>query len=368
MKVSFAVLAWNEAQTIRQTIESIARQCVVTDTPSELEHLSIAVVVNGSTDGTSQVARQAFQDFFDGVAHPRVSYQVYELPEPNRAAAWNAFVHEYSDDDCDFIGFMDADIKLLQPDTLANLIAGLHEHPHAFASAAKTIKDIKSKKRKSLRDRLSLLGTDMEKKARLAFLAGQLYLGRAGFWRRFYVPYGMCADDSMFTVLAWTNFKREPIDPTRVFECDNAPYEFEAYLKLSDIYRQHRRRSIGGLMHQIIWEYSSKTKRPDEDVGNVMTREFAQDPYWLVKLLQARVQERGIRSMQWRVLNVRLTQLRVQPWYKKILLFPFSLLFTVWSFFVLIGAYRVLKSGKFRSLWTKATSVPSVIPMTEASR
>jgi len=77
---------------------------------------------------------------------------------------------------------MDADIVFHHRDTLYNLLATLERDPRACVSSGRQHKSIEFKKRKSLRDRISLATSDMTGTLKGCF-SGQLYCMRAGIAR-----------------------------------------------------------------------------------------------------------------------------------------------------------------------------------------
>ena len=57
----------------------------------------------------------------DSVARDRIA--VLDLPQPGKSRTVHRFIHDLSRAQAEVLGFMDADVHLPQPDTLARMLA-----------------------------------------------------------------------------------------------------------------------------------------------------------------------------------------------------------------------------------------------------
>jgi len=108
--VTVATLAWNEADCIVPTLESVVSQ----DYPGEVE---IIVGVNGSTDGTAQRVRE-MQEFWPNV-------RLIEIEEQGKPNAWNITRAEAAHN---YILFTDGDVWLF-PDAVTQIVRRLDAEP-----------------------------------------------------------------------------------------------------------------------------------------------------------------------------------------------------------------------------------------------
>src|SRR5262245_53949984 len=113
------VFAHNEAEKILLCLESI-RACMT------LMKLHCYVLANGCTDRTCAIVREYMKD------HDFVS--LVEIEFPDKANAWNVFVHEVSTQQGIHI-FVDGDVEVM-PNALFELAHGLASSPAANAAAA----------------------------------------------------------------------------------------------------------------------------------------------------------------------------------------------------------------------------------------
>src|SRR5690348_11417360 len=95
--LSLGVLACNEKDSIRRTLESLFRQNIFEKLWHRHEQCEVVVVANGCSDQTAAIA----QDALDHLVRTHewaeaISVRVVEIPEPGKCNAWNRFVHEFS--------------------------------------------------------------------------------------------------------------------------------------------------------------------------------------------------------------------------------------------------------------------------------
>src|SRR3982751_3084028 len=197
--LSVGIMAWNEEESIRTTLDSLFRQSVFQKLGARHEQCEIVIVANGCTDRTVPVVREYLEkisrthEWADGF-----TARVVDVPEPGKCNAWNRFVHEFSSLEARYLCLMDSDIVFHHRDTIFNLMAALEQKPRAIASSGRQCKDILFKERKTLRDRLSLATSNLSAAGQSGLLCGQLYCLRATVARNIYLPRGLGAVEDGF--------------------------------------------------------------------------------------------------------------------------------------------------------------------------
>lgn len=354
MRISIGIVAWNEAGSIAMTIGSIFSQRLFRQHQEGVEGIEVAVLANGCTDGTADVARVAFEKHLAACPLKYVTARVWELPEPDRPGTWNEFVHRLSDRDSDYIVMMDGDVCLDGRDTIWNLVRALERDPYACASASRGIKDVALMKRKSLFDRICLAMTDMIGRAASPrpYLTGGCYCGRAALWRRVELPKGMRGDDSFLSRMVTTSLLTTKPDYKRIARPPEATFVFEAYDDPWVLFRQHCRRMVGRFIESLIYDdVGREVTKTGADAGEVLRRRNRENPEWLVELIRKRVGDAELFAIPPRRIFLRLTQLPYQPFQRRLLMLPLAVLGTIWDLLVLIAATRTMKRDHMEGVW-----------------
>ncbi len=316
IKLSIGIMAWNEEVSIGPMIASLLGQSIFALLAARNEGCEIVCLANGCTDRTAEVAREAFMRMER--EHPSrhgLSAWVADIPEPGRNNAWNRFVHEFSARGTLYICLMDADIIFDRPDTLELVIGELERRPQLGGASDSPRKNIAGKARPSLRDRLSLAGSDMTDTID-GRLNGMLYCLRAGIARNLYLPRDLAAtDDGFFKASICTDFFRAPSDPSKVVSVRAATHLYEPYLSLHDFLNNQKRQMIGQTTVHVLIEHLRMLPESERaNLGETLRRKDARDPDWLKRLIHTHVDRPrrfwrlfpGILAFRWR----RLGQLR----------------------------------------------------------
>lgn len=286
--VSIGMIARNEERSIGPALRSLFRQTLF----AELEKRGLAAeiwcIANGCTDATAEVAGRILGQ--NGADHPHrhtFTGRVLAVPEAGKINAWNLFVHRVSAPEAGYLVLLDADIVFGHVTTLWNLCRALEENPAAQLSAGEPVKDIALKKNPTLRERLSLATTRMNRGS-AAQLTGQLYCIRAAAARRIRLPRELPAcEDGLIKSLVCSDFlTRRPL-ATRLVRARNASHIFEAYVSAGDIIRNQKRQMIGQtFVHLLVDSYLPSLPAPDRaDLNETVRRLDEEDPGWLRRLM-----------------------------------------------------------------------------------
>lgn len=354
--LSIGIMAWNEEDSIRSTLESLFRQSVFERLCTRHEQCEIIVVANACTDRTVAVARDVFEKMER--AHPWAAGfcgRVIDIPEPGKANAWNRFVHEFSAVEARYICSMDADIVFHHRDTIYQLMATLERKPHVPAATGRQVKDVIFKERKTLLERLSLgassLTTGGEGK-----ICGQLYCLRTPVARNLFLPRDLGAtEDGFIKEMVCTDFLTHDSVSARIALAPDAVHIFEAYVRPRDVLNNQKRQMMGQTtMHVLVKYLKTLSWDARANLADTLRNQETRDPDWLKKLLAAHLRD---RPFFWQlfpgILTYRFKQLLKMPGLRKLTSAPAALAGFVIMLVACARAHRALRRG-MTSYWPKA--------------
>jgi glycosyltransferase involved in cell wall biosynthesis len=310
IELSIGITAWNEEASIVPLLASLSGQTIFAFLAARGRGCEVICVANGCTDRTVDVAKDSF-DRMAGVQPERrgLVTRVAEISEPGKNNAWNRFVHEFSARETRYLCLMDADIVFDRPDTLELLVRELERDPHLDCASGFPRKDIAGKAHPTLRERLSLAGSDMTDST-TGRLSGMLYCMRAATARNLYLPRDIIAvDDGFLKAAICTDFFRAPVDPSRVTAVRGATHLYEPYLSLHDFLNNQKRQMIGQTTVHVAVEYLKTLPEPERaSLGATLRRSDSRDPDWLKRQVKDHLARNrffwqlfpGILSLRWR--------------------------------------------------------------------
>jgi glycosyltransferase involved in cell wall biosynthesis len=354
--LSIGIMAWNEEDSIRTTLESLFRQSIFEKMSVRGRRCEIICIANGCTDRTVEVAGETFDRLTGENDHPEaIVTRVVNLVEPGRSNAWNRFVHEFSAPEARFICLMDADIIFRERDTLISLVETLEKDPHASVSTGRHYKDIYFKEHKTLLDRVSLATSSMTGTIPGGF-SGQLYCMRAEVVRNIRLPRDLVANDDGFlkAVICTRSLTRE-LDVSHIAKAPDAAIIYEAYVSVADVLNNQKRQMIGQTTVHVLLDYlESLPIEARAHLAETIDRLDRQDPDWFKKL-----NERHIREIEhfWQlfpgILTFRFARLAKLPGFKKITHAPAAAVGFVVTMIACWRAFRSLRRGT-AAYWPKA--------------
>ncbi len=347
IRISVCILAHNEASGIGRMLESLSRQTVFLGQVASIQCVELLVVPNGCSDNTAEVARN-FLEKLGSQWGPRICAQVQEIAEPGKSNAWNRSVHEYIDPDCDYICMIDADVQLIEPETLENVILQLELDPIAQVCCDLPVKSAALKKNRSLREWLSL--NALNRTANPYFICGQLYCARASLMRQIVMPPGLPVEDGFLRAMVVTDLFRAPEDRRRVVRAPGASHTFEAYLSIVDLFEHRKRMMIGGYINASIYDFVSG-RSAGIGAGKVIADELKKNPKWLEELASQRITSGGRWVIPRSYWFDHMVGLRGMPWFKRIKRLPLAMACTLFDLLVAISANRELKRRGGVGFW-----------------
>lgn len=355
--LSLGMMAWNEEDSIRTTLESLFQQSIFKKLRARDECVEFLVLANGCKDRTVPIA----QEFLAQVTREHAwsggfVARVIDIPEAGRNNAWNRFVHEFSAREAKVIGLVDADIVFRHPDTLFNLVETILNDPHVLACSGRQTKDLLLKEKKTFLDRISLATSDMTGTIQ-GRITGQLYCMRASTARNLYLPRDLSAnDDGFFKQVMCTEWLTKPLDESHIVTAPNAEHIYEAYVNPTEILNNQKRQMIGQTGVHVLLEYL-KTLPVEErrDLANTLKRHEARDPDWLKKLISAHLRA---QKYFWRLfpglVTFRFKRLMKMKGARKIRYLPAACAGFVVTMIACYRANKTLRSGATQ-YWPKPT-------------
>jgi len=327
-KISLGILAYNEAQVIPTTLESLFKQSLLTQADSNWE-IEILVIPNGCIDDTAQVAQTTLEKLAPPKLYPDLNWQVCEIGQPGKANAWNLFVHQFSDTRSEYLFLMDADIQLLNPQTLNFMLDILETMPEVWVSVDKPIKDVTIKTNKTLMEQLSVwisgLSGNKAVEGGASWICGQLYCARSSILRKIYIPLAVQNDDSFIYTMIATDRLKSPENPNRVILAPSASHCFEAYTNLQSLFRHEKWLIFGQVVNELLYKDLKINQTEKQDISALIQQKNEHDPFWINQLIEKEIRERGSWLIPDFILIRRFKSLANKPLPKAILLFPLVL-------------------------------------------
>lgn len=357
--VSIGIIAWNEAEGIGRTLQSLFQQSLFEKLNQQGVRCEIVCLANGCTDQTPAVAAKFFE--IQSRRHPlHESFHgcALDLKEKGKANAWNHFVHRVSATEARFLILMDADILLNSVDTLWNLVVALEENKEASISTDRPCKSIAFKQHKTLLDRLSLMASQMTH-AGEAQLCGQLYCIRSHVARQIFLPrhLGSC-DDGFIKTTVCTDFFTQPSNPRRIVIAKDSSHTFDAYTSIPGILKNQKRQMIGQtIVHVLVDKYMPKLEPAERTaLAATLQKEECADPFWLKKLIAEHARRtRHFWQIYPGIVGFRFKRLAKLKGPRKVLLLPMAICGFLVSMFSCFQAYMTLRQGGME-YWPHAKS------------
>ncbi|HEY9611936.1 glycosyltransferase family 2 protein [Allocoleopsis sp.] len=325
--ISIGILAYNESAVISTTLNSLLQQSLFSE-PNPDMVIEIVVVPNGCKDDTAAISRATLAELIKPSLHTNVNWRVCEVEQAGLANAWNLYIHEFSDPQADYLFVMSADIQLLDPQTLRSMVQILETRPEAWVSVDKRIKDVSLKEKKSLMEQLSTLVSGLSGSKAVegsaAWISGQLSCTRAKVLRRIWMPTTLPTDDAFLYTMIVTDFLKAPEEPNRVILASSASHVFEAYTDMNRLLRHEKWLIFGQAVNELLYADLLENSKEQQDITLLIKQRNERDPFWLNKLVQTAINEKGGWLIPNFILIRRFQSLFYKPIYKAILLFPLA--------------------------------------------
>ncbi len=347
--VSLGIIAWNEAETLAATLDSLFRQSLFAELRARRQVCEILCVANGCTDRTAALASELFAE--QARQHPEregFRCRVEELAKRGKVNAWNQFVHTLSSPEARCLFLMDADIRIHPEETLWNMLQALEADGEASVAVDRPYKDIALKRRKSAKDRLSLAASRVAGSTP-AQLCGQLYCIRAEVARNIYLPGDLAAcEDGFIKALVCTDFLAHATSPKRIRMAMGAAHTFEAYTSPAAVLKNQKRQMMGQtIVHILVDQYLRSLPGPArEHLAETLRATEAAEPGWLKRLISEHLRR---TRFFWRLypglLGNRFRRLTAQRGLQRLACLPAALAGEALALVSSALAHRALKRG-----------------------
>lgn len=278
-KVDLAILAHQEEATVASVLADVARQSLLADPTVDVK---VWLLANGCTDRTAERARAAAEGLPQGIAG-RIA--VLDLPKPGKSRTVTAFIHDHARPEAEAFIFMDADIRLVQTDTLARMVAAVRDRPKLQVFTGRPVKDIVHDKQSlGVVARLIASGAEQLTDFRKS-IAGGLYCIRSETARRIHLPTGLPVEDGFVRAMVLTDFLTEPERMERIDGNEEVYFIYESIRTIPALVRHQTRIVVGSAINSTLYARIRRLA-PTPEAAQAMLREAAQDDDWLGRVLR----------------------------------------------------------------------------------
>jgi glycosyltransferase involved in cell wall biosynthesis len=383
--ISIGILAYNEANTIGTSLESLFQQSLfqqgqhqpaplsqlgqslqpssqsgsqsgsqtgsiaqppVLDRPLTIE---LIIVPNGCTDHTAAIAQQTLERLAPPIAAKHITWRVCELAEAGKSNAWNTYIHQLASPTAEYFVLMDADIVIQGSETLSRLVAGLDAHPDVSVATDLPKKDVALKPNKTLMEKLSTKISDQDESS--TGISGQLYCARAEVLRQIWMPKGLAVEDGFLRAMVVTKGFTEPEIATRIKCIPGTSHLYEAYVTIPSLLRHEKRLLIGTTVNKFVYDYLWDQCRPDRPAGSLIAQNNAENPMWVADLIQQGIKTQGWWLIHESLLLRRFRNLQRYPIGKALLRLPLAILAFGADLWVFVRANQAIHQGKGIGYW-----------------
>lgn len=279
-RLDISVFAHNEEAQIQGLIHDLAGQDIFRD---ENMDIHVFILANGCSDNTVALAREKISSLPEDVQQ-RIT--VFDLEQGGKSRTGHRFIHEFSRPNADFLGFMDADIRLPRQTTLRDMIKGLNERPELRVFTSRPVKDVHHDQVKTgLVGRLIAAGGGGLSNWRKS-ICGQLFIARTSAVRRIGLPVGLPVEDGFFRAMLLTDLLSQPEDLTRIDGNPEVYHVYESIKSLGELIRHQTRIVVGSAVNAALFR-KIRRDAPGETQAYELLMSAAQNDAWLGNTIRA---------------------------------------------------------------------------------
>ena len=218
---------------------------------------------------------------------------------------------------------MDADINIINPDSITSLITTLRDDPVAVVCLGQALKDIELKSSLTFFER-SLLRASPRVDFEILALCGQLYCIDASEARKINLPIGITVDDGFIRALLLTFGFTRPEYANRIAAAPRAVHSFAAVATIRELFKHEKWIVAGNIVNMMLFERFWSETRPDLSAMQLMAQWLADDPHWLRNYVSAQVRMRGWRLLPRAMWTRRFAHLSGLPIWAKLRKLPIA--------------------------------------------
>ena len=310
VSVAVGIVAWNEAENIRATLESLLEQTLFADLADEGDTCQIICVCNGCVDNTVSIVKDVLESAVQ--THPfraAITYKIVELEQANKLNALNHLFQTATPAEAEVLVVMDADITVHGSSSLSNLRGALQANPEAWFSVPVGIKHGQLDEGRNMATNLSVQSSALHKVGTPKnpnWVTGQLYCVRRSIAQSVYFPKELIAEDMFLSALAHSHFFSQPLDPpdkATIVKVDGATYLYAPYLGARSVLAIQKRQAMAHVLQEVLveWAYSelNESQRGVMALADTLRAKDAQDASWLNERLKAKLRR---KKLFWKLL------------------------------------------------------------------
>jgi len=343
-KVSIGILAHNEEFHIMEALQSLFAQDVFQHFATEL-----VIVANACTDKTAAIAGRLLEDN-RSVWSTHGSARVEELTTAGKANAWNQFVHRFSSPRASMLILMDADIRILEQNTISSLVSTLESNPQAVVCVDRPVKDIEIKANRSVLERLLVAATPTVDPDNVP-LCGQLYCALAARLRQITLPIEITCEDGFLRALVLTYGFTKPEDARQIVMNFGVSHSFASVATLRELFKHEKWVVAGNIVNALLFERFWAEADTERSAMTLMNEWHSHDSQWLPHYIQSQVKVRGWYLLPKEAWTRRWSRLRGRPVWSIILRFPVTAIAAIIDAVIFVAAIRDVCRGRAFRYW-----------------
>jgi len=279
MRCDIGVFAHNEETCIAAFIDSLMAQSLFADPQCDVQ---VYILANGCTDGTVAAAQAACMAGPPDVAQ-RIA--VIDWAEGGKSRTMHRYIHDQSRRDVDVLGFMDADIVLPEPDTLARMLTALKQRPELQTFTSRPIKDVAFHDMPTgfVGKIIAASGgglTDFR-----TAICGQLFMMRAPMARQIGLPTGLPVEDGFMRAMMLTDLLSAPEALSRIDGDMEVFHVYESIRTIPELIRHQIRIVIGSAINAVLFA-KLRAEAPTQAQAHDMLMQAANTDGWLGDVLR----------------------------------------------------------------------------------
>lgn len=280
IQVDIGIFAYNEEKSIPLLLDDISSQTILSSAKYDIKFYLLA---NGCSDNTTYICHKHLETKHSDL---KAKFEVLDIKEGGKSRTWNTFTHELSRKNAASLIYMDADIRLTEPDIINQLIKSQIESATLKIVCSKPVKDIaNSQMNLNLTEKLiiSAGGTsDNWKKS----VCGQLYIADSQTVRNVYMPIGLPVEDGFIRAMTLTTLFSQKEDTSIIDGFDDIFHEYESIRTISELIKHQVRIVIGSSINFAIFK-TLENQGQNFEANQKLLKEASEHPEWLQKVVRS---------------------------------------------------------------------------------
>lgn len=306
VRLDIGILAHNEERDLPDMLDDLCQQTLLADPSVDIQ---IYLLANGCSDSTVVVAQAEIDRMPADIAS---RFEVIDRAEPGKSRTMNWFLRECLRREADLVMFVDSDIRLPVSSSMAHMVSEIRSRPELFVFTSRPVKDVVYNKTPlDPVGRLIAAGREGLTDYRRS-IAGSLFVLRAEFARRLYIPAGLPVEDGFIRGMILTEFLSQPEDFTRIDGHHDVFHLYESVLTPGALVRHQTRIVLGSAVNAAMYKRMRRVA-PSAPQAIALLKEASENESWLSQMLKEELPEAPYGYIPFRFLTKRLTVFRNRP-------------------------------------------------------